>query len=124
MNLKAHLQQRRALRRSFLLGMIRGLHVVWPVLSAIIGLIVVLGVVVGLCENWSILDSIYFAFVTGMTIGYGDLTPKTPFGRALAIFIGACGILLTALVAAVAVKALTGAVAHDIPGHSQDNDAA
>jgi hypothetical protein len=44
-----------------------------------------------------------------LTIGYGDLAPKTLIGRALAIGIGVCGVLMTALVAAIAVKALTGA---------------
>jgi hypothetical protein len=45
--------------------------------------------------------------VSGLTIGYGDFAPKTLLGRALAIAIGVFGILFTALIAAVAVKALT-----------------
>ena len=45
----------------------------------------------------------------GLTIGYGDLVPRTLVTRALAILIGISGILVTALVAAVAVKALTAA---------------
>jgi len=54
-------------------------------------------------------ESIYFAFVSGLTIGYGDLAPKLLLSRVLAIAIGACGVLVTALVAAVAVKALNTA---------------
>ena len=60
-------------------------------------------------EGWSVQESIYFSFVSGLTIGYGDFAPKTLLGRALAIGIGICGILVTALVAAVAVQALTDA---------------
>jgi hypothetical protein len=52
----------------------------------------------------------YFAFVSGLTIGYGDLVPKTLLSRTLAIGIGFTGILLTGLVAAVAVHALTAAL--------------
>ena len=52
-------------------------------------------------------ESIYFAFVSGLTIGYGDFAPKTLVARVLAIMIGICGVLLTGLVAAVAVKALS-----------------
>jgi len=52
-------------------------------------------------------SSIYFSFVTGLTIGYGDLAPKTLLTRTLSVLIGVNGILLTALIAAVAVKALT-----------------
>ena len=97
----------RAMRRGFLRGLLAGLKVVWPVLSVLLGLVVGLGVVVGIQEGWSLGDSIYFAFVSGLTIGYGDLAPKGPLTRALAILIGICGVLFTSLVAALAVKAMT-----------------
>ncbi|NEE01474.1 two pore domain potassium channel family protein [Phytoactinopolyspora halotolerans] len=29
-----------------------------------------------LTEGWSVLDSLYFSVVTGLTIGYGDLAPE------------------------------------------------
>lgn len=90
-------------------GLVTGLRVVWPILSVLLGLIVALGLAVGLLEGWSVAESIYFSFVTGLTIGYGDLAPKALLTRTLAVVIGACGILVTALVAAVAVKALTAA---------------
>jgi hypothetical protein len=99
----------RMLRRNFLGGLLTGLRVVWPILSALLGLIIALGLVIGLIEGWSIHESIYFAFVTGLTIGYGDFAPKSLLTRTLAIAIGACGVLLTALIAAVAVKALAAA---------------
>jgi hypothetical protein len=99
----------RKLRRDFLAGLLFGLRVVWPILSVLLGLIIALGLVVGLLEGWSIQESIYFAFVSGLTIGYGDLAPTSLFTRALAILIGVCGVLMTALLAAIAVKALTAA---------------
>ena len=97
----------RAMRREFLSGLVFGLRVIWPILSGLLGVIVAFGLIAGLLEGWSISDSIYFAFVSGLTIGYGDLAPKTLVARALAIAIGSCGILLTGLVAAVAVEALS-----------------
>jgi Na+-translocating ferredoxin:NAD+ oxidoreductase RnfE subunit len=93
------------MRRKFFIAIWSGIRVVWPVLSGLLGLIAGLGVVIGRIEGWSVQESIYFAFVSGLTIGYGDFSPKTLIGRTLAIVIGICGILLTALVAAVAVKA-------------------
>ena len=99
----------RTLRRNFVAGLLAGLRVVWPILSVLLALIIALGLVVGLIEGWSVHESIYFAFVSGLTIGYGDLAPKSLLTRALAILIGVCGVLLTALVAAIAVKALTTA---------------
>ncbi len=99
----------RTMRRRFVAGFFAGLRVVWPILSGLIGLMIALGLVVGLRERWSIQESIYFAFVSGLTIGYGDLAPKTLLARILAIVIGVCGVLFTAVLAAVAVKALAAA---------------
>lgn len=99
----------RTLRREFAAGLLTGLRVVWPILSVLLLLILGLGLVVGLLEGWSIQESVYFAFVTGLTIGYGDFAPTTLLARALSIAIGVSGVLVTALLAAVAVKALTAA---------------
>ena len=97
------------MRRQFLRGLFAGLRVVWPILSGLLGLMIALGLVIGVREGWSIQESVYFAFVSGLTIGYGDLVPKTLLTRALAMGIGVGGVLLTALLAAVAVKALSAA---------------
>jgi hypothetical protein len=96
----------RTMRTEFRNGLLTGLRVVWPILSVLLALMVSMGIVVGLREGWSLQESIYFSFVTGLTIGYGDLAPKSLLTRALAIGIGVCGVLMTALVAAIAVKAL------------------
>jgi hypothetical protein len=95
------------LRREFASGLLTGLRVVWPILSVLLVLILALGLLVGLLEGWSVQESVYFAFVSGLTIGYGDLAPTSLLTRALSIAIGISGVLVTALLAAVAVKALT-----------------
>ena len=112
----------RTMRRNFAAGLILGLRVVWPIFSLLIALMIALGVAVGLREGWSVQESIYFAFVSGLTIGYGDLAPKTLLARTLAICIGICGVLLTALLAAVAVKALTEATGHGNPPPEEHRD--
>src|SRR5689334_21611442 len=71
----------RAMRRHFLSGLCVGLRVVWPILSGLLSMIVALGLVIGRIEGWTLTDSIYFAFVTGLTIGYGDFSPKTVVTR-------------------------------------------
>ncbi len=43
-------------------------------------------------------DSIYFAYTTMLTIGFGDISPVTPTVRILAIFDGAVGLGLVAVV--------------------------
>jgi hypothetical protein len=103
----------RAMRRTFLAHLGGGLRVVWPILSALLVVMVGLGVVVGRIEGWPLRDSIYFTFVSGLTIGYGDLVPKTLLARVLAIAIGITGVLLTSLVAAIGVQALLAASRED-----------
>jgi hypothetical protein len=93
-------------RRLFFIELWDGLKIVWPILSGLIGTMALLGVVIGWREGWSLGDAIYFAFVSGLTIGYGDLVPTEPLSRVLAVCIGFTGILLTGLVAAVGVRAL------------------
>jgi hypothetical protein len=47
-------------------------HLTWPVLSTILATQVAVGLLVGFMEGWSVGDAVYFTFVTGLTIGYGD----------------------------------------------------
>ena len=94
-----------AMRASYLAALIEGLGITWPILSGLLIFKAGLGVIVGILEGWSIWQGIYFAYVTGLTIGYGDLAPRQPLTQMLAIVIGFSGVLLTGLVAALAVKA-------------------
>jgi hypothetical protein len=93
-------------RRRFLRELWSGLVIVWPVLSGLLLCMAALGVSIGLVEGWRVGDALYFAFVSGLTIGYGDLLPTLPLTKLLAVAIGATGILLTALLGAVGVQAL------------------
>lgn len=51
------------------------------------GLIVIIGT---LCyhyiEGWSWIDAAYFSVITLTTIGYGDFSPQTTFGKVFTIF--------------------------------------
>jgi Ion channel len=87
--------------------LVEGLRVVWPIVIALITIMVSLGCATALVERWSLFEGVYFAFVSGLTIGYGDLAPKTMLARVFAVTIGFAGILLTATIAAVGVQALT-----------------
>lgn len=104
--LKSIRERRSAMRREFTQALLVGLRVVWPVISGLLTLILGLGIVAGILEGWSIAESIYFAFISGLTIGYGDFAPQTLTARVFAVVIGVCGILLTGLVVALAVRAL------------------
>ena len=76
------------------------------VIVALIGTVVAGAAAVTLVEKMPFADTLYFAFVTGLTIGYGDIVVKTPFGRLVAILIGFIGILFTGLMVAILVYAV------------------
>ena len=103
-------------RRRFFLALAHAIHVAWPVLSIILAIQVALGLLIGFVEGWSVGDAIYFTFVTGLTIGYGDIVPRQALARALAIGVGLSGLFLTGLIAGIAVYALRIALIEDDRG--------
>jgi hypothetical protein len=100
----------RTFRRRFLVALGHAIHVTWPVLSAILAIQLALGLLTGFVEGWSLGDAVYFTFITGLTIGYGDLVPRQTLTRALAIGIGFFGLLVTGVIAAIAVHAIRSAL--------------
>jgi len=84
-------------------------HAIWHVRAVILILIALImagAAAVTLVEKMPFADTLYFAFVTGLTIGYGDIVLQSPFGRLVAILIGLIGILFTGLLVAVLVHAV------------------
>jgi hypothetical protein len=100
----------KTVRWRFFTGLGCAIHLAWPVLSAILAVQVALGLLIGFIEGWSVGDAIYFTFVTGLTIGYGDIVPRQALGRALAIGVGVSGLFLTGLIAGIAVYAMRAAL--------------
>ncbi len=96
--------------RSFLTHFSRRFfHVVWYLRSlhlALIALIVGGGVAIAGIEKIPFGDAVYFAFVTGLTVGYGDLVAHTGFGRVISVLLGFVGIIFTGLVVAAASHAV------------------
>ena len=111
----------KSLRRRFLVALVHAIHVTWPVLSAIIAIQLALGLLTGFVEGWSLGDAVYFTFITGLTIGYGDLVPRQALTRALAIGIGYFGLFVTGVIAAIAVHAMRSALTDGGRGGEQSN---
>jgi hypothetical protein len=100
----------RAVRLRFYKALFTELKIVWPVFSLLVGIIVSMGLTISYLEGWRPFEGIYFSFITGLTVGYGDFVPKRTISRIIAIAISFTGILLTALFAAISVRALQIAV--------------
>ncbi len=73
---------------------------------ALLALLIVSAAAIAYVEKLPFGDALYFSFITGLTIGYGDIVVKTFIGRCIAILIGFIGILFTGLMVAIAVRAV------------------
>jgi len=90
----------------FFSHVLRLIKFIWPVFSMLLILIMALGLITGIREGWTIGDSFYYAFITALTIGYGDLAPKYPMTKTLAVAIGVVGFLFTGILVAIAVESM------------------
>jgi hypothetical protein len=91
---------------SFLHNFWRSLSKIRIIIFGLFTLLVVDAAVIAYFEKMPFADALYFTFVTGLTIGYGDIAPVTLIGRVVAILTGFQGMLITGLITAVAVFAL------------------
>ena len=73
------------------------------VLLAVFGAVLLGTIMFHVLEGWSILDSLYVTAQTVTTVGFGDLAPRTPGGRAFAaiFMMVSVGVVLYALTTTV-----------------------
>ena len=79
-------------------------------------------VVIAATEKMSFGKAVYFSFITGLTVGYGDIVPATAIGRIISVVLGLTGILFTGLVVAVTVEAVRRAVEETRSINRQNQD--
>lgn len=91
--------------RKFLFVFAKMLIMTVPIWGAIFMGIVVLSWIFARAEQIEFGDSLYFACVTALTIGYGDIVPVTGTGKVLSVFMGVLGVITTGIVVAVALQA-------------------
>jgi ion channel len=82
-----------------------GLEYAAPLLLALVFIIILMGQIVGARESWGRLNSIYWAFITATTVGYGDLPPTKPLSKILSVFTALIGVIFTGIIVALAVNA-------------------
>jgi len=86
------------------------LALVGHVLLALLALMAIGAGVISLAEGINYWDALYFAAITGLTIGYGDITPVTAVGRIVAVLIGLLGVVFFGIIVGVATRALVHCV--------------
>lgn len=104
-------------------------------LSAVLAMVVVIGTLIYVIEGeengfTDIPTGIYWAIVTITTVGYGDLSPKTPVGRLLAAFVMILGYAILAVPTGIVTVELSKQkgnvstqVCHECHADGHDDDA-
>jgi len=77
---------------------------------ALASLLLCLSLLFTYLEGIGFYEGLYFTTITALTVGYGDITPKTVGGRTLSLAIGIVGVIFAGLVVAVANRALAEAM--------------
>ena len=101
--------------KEFLFFSSRFLRYAYYIRGILVGLVTLIclgGVLISYLEDLHMGESIYFAFVTGLTIGYGDIAPVTGAGRLASAGLGLVGMLFTGMTVAIATRALADTVTH------------
>ena len=64
------------------------------------------GVIFQLVEKKDLFSSIYWSFITTLTIGYGDISPTLPETKVLAVILGYFGIITIAILVATILNSV------------------
>jgi voltage-gated potassium channel len=83
----------------------KGVELASPLLLTTAVFIILLGLIVGARESWKWTDSIYWAFITATTVGYGDIRPTSNISKAISVLIALTGITITGILVALAINA-------------------
>lgn len=84
-----------------------GIQLTSPILVALVLCIALLVFFVGKLEGWSRIDTFYYTCITATTVGYGDFAPSRNRSKLPAIPVAFSGLLLTVVIVAIALNALT-----------------
>jgi uncharacterized membrane protein YhaH (DUF805 family) len=81
------------------------LYSVWKLLLLLLILFVIAVIIIRLCDNKSCGEALHLAFITFLTIGYGDIHPNTVLAKIVCIFLGFLGICFMGIIVAAIIKA-------------------
>ncbi|EKF73749.1 Ion transport, K+ channel [Alcanivorax hongdengensis A-11-3] len=81
----------------------------YPLLGFFVLVITLLGLMVARLEGWPRHEGLYWAFITALTVGYGDRRPSRRSTQALAVATAVVGIMFSGIFVAVTVAAATQA---------------
>ena len=92
--------------RVFFQELLAMLKSVIKILCLLFAAIIIFGMLLWFLEPLCFWQAQYLAFITALTIGYGDLYPKSIPSQMIAILLGFLGIILTGTFVAVVIRAI------------------
>ena len=92
--------------KDFIRHFVRHSLFVREILAGLLMMLVVCACLVSYIENLPLGQSFYFTFITGLSIGYGEIVPKTGLGQLISVVIGIIGMVFTGITVAVATRSL------------------
>jgi hypothetical protein len=103
--------------KTFFGHVFRIIKFIWPIFSSLLIIMVLSWAIIGVREGWTFGNSLYFTFITGFTIGYGDITPHYPMTKILAVILSGVGFFFTGILVAISVQALSYTIRGKSPLH-------
>ncbi|MCK5787248.1 MAG: two pore domain potassium channel family protein [Candidatus Sabulitectum sp.] len=97
---------------------ITGLFMVSPVLIFLAGILFIIAKITCRIEKWqSYTKSLFFTFITALTVGYGKTVPSSGWGRFLSVLSAFVGVVLTGVIVSVALNSvmISWQATHDTP---------
>ncbi len=95
-----------AFTKKFIVVFYRILVMTTPIWGLTFMAIVVMSWIFAEAEQVGFGEALYFAGVTALTIGYGDIVPLTATGKILCVIMGILGVITTGIIVAVAIQAM------------------
>ncbi len=111
------MNRRRILIKEFVLFLKTYAELTWHIFGIQLGILLLILILSGLfafIEKIAFGSSVYFAFITALTVGYGDILAHTTLGRIISVLIGYLGITLFGILIAVATEAVRRTIGPDV----------
>lgn len=99
--------------RAFFHHFFQGVHLVRHILVGLTVILLAVALVIWWAEGNSFDDALYLTMITGLTVGYGDISPVSVVGRCASVVAAMIGIVVTGIYVAIATNAVARCLGGD-----------
>ena len=99
--------------KAFFHHFFQDVHLVRHILAGLGVILLAVALVIWWAEESSLGNALYLTLITGLTVGYGDISPVTLVGRCASVIAAMIGIILTGIYVAIATNAVSRSLNDD-----------